>query len=100
MLYPWPMGSYLRLTAEDGHEFQAYCAGLDAAPLGALVLIQEIFGVNSHIRSVADDYASHGFLVIAPALFDRLQPNLELGYDLTGVRQGIEAATHIGLETA
>src|SRR5215471_445566 len=100
MLYPWPMASYLRLTAEDGHEFQAYCAGVDAAPLGALVLIQEIFGVNSHIRSVADDYASRGFLAIAPALFDRVQPNLELAYGPADVRQGIQVATQIGLETA
>jgi len=93
------MGEHIRLKAADGHEFGAYCAG-DTASHAALVLIQEIFGVNSHIRSVADDYAKHGFLVIAPALFDRVQPNLELGYGAADVNQGMRAAAQIGLETA
>ena len=93
------MGELIRLTATDGHEFAAYCAG-DTASHAALVLIQEIFGVNSHIRSVADDYARQGFLVIAPALFDRVQPNLELGYGSADAKQGMRAAAQIGLETA
>jgi len=94
------MGSEIRITAADGHVFQAYCAGDSVAPHAALVLIQEIFGVNSHIRSVADDYASQGFLVISPALFDRVQPGLELRYGPADVKQGMQAATQIGLETA
>jgi carboxymethylenebutenolidase len=93
------MGNHIRLKAADGHEFQAYCAG-DAGSRAALVLIQEIFGVNAHIRSVADDYASQGFLVIAPALFDRVRPNLQLGYEPADVQQGMRAATQLGLETA
>ena len=67
---------------------------------GAIVLIQEIFGVNSHIRSVADDYASQGFHVIAPALFDRVQPNLELGYNPADTAQGMKAARQIGMDAA
>jgi carboxymethylenebutenolidase len=70
------MGTKIKLTATDGHKFDAYLAESSGPPRGAIVLVQEIFGVNSHIRSVADDYASQGFHVIAPALFDRVQPDL------------------------
>ena len=66
----------------------------------AIVLVQEIFGVNSHIRSVADDYAAQGYHVIAPALFDRVQPNLELGYNPADTAQGMKAARQIGMDAA
>ncbi|MGD0799236.1 MAG: dienelactone hydrolase family protein [Acidobacteriaceae bacterium] len=74
------MGDWTKLTADDGHQLTAYVATPATSPIGALVVIQEIFGVNPSIRAVADDYASHGFLAIAPALFDRFEPNIELGY--------------------
>ncbi len=93
------MGTYIRLTAADGHQLQAYCAGDDKAAR-ALVVIQEIFGVNSHIRSVVDDYAAQGFYAIAPALFDRAQPGLELGYNAADMQQGMSAARQIGMEAA
>jgi carboxymethylenebutenolidase len=74
------MGEWTRLTAEDGHELGAYVAKPEGAPIGALVVVQEIFGVNEHIRSVADGYAQDGFLTIAPALFDRIERDLQLSY--------------------
>jgi carboxymethylenebutenolidase len=74
------MGDWVKLKAQDGHELGAYVAKPAGEPVGALVVVQEIFGVNSHIRSVADGYAKDGFLVIAPALFDRIERDLELTY--------------------
>lgn len=94
------MGAKIKLAATDGHEFDAYLAESGSSVRGAIVLIQEIFGVNSHIRSVADDYASQGFHVIAPALFDRVQPNLDLGYNPTDSAQGMKAARQIGMDAA
>ena len=75
------MSEWVKLSATDGHELSAYVARPEGEPIGALVVIQEIFGVNASIRSVADDYARHGFVSIAPALFDRFERDLELGYD-------------------
>ena len=94
------MGTRINLTAEDGHQFEAYFAETSGAPRRVIVLIQEIFGVNSHIRSVADDYAAHGFHVIAPALFDRVQRNLELGYNPADAAEGMRAARQIGMDSA
>jgi carboxymethylenebutenolidase len=74
------MGTRVKLKAEDGHELGVYVAAPAQEPIGALVVVQEIFGVNKSIRGVADAYASEGFLVIAPALFDRFERDLELGY--------------------
>jgi carboxymethylenebutenolidase len=75
------MSDSVSLRATDGHEFQAYVSRPADKPIAGLVVIQEIFGVNSHIRSVADGYAKDGFLAVAPALFDRIQPGIELGYE-------------------
>src|SRR5271156_1726463 len=94
------MGSKIKLKASDGHEFGAYVAGPEGPTHSAIVVIQEIFGVNSHIRSVADDYAGQGFLAIAPALFDRVQPDLELKYEQPDIGRGREAATQIGMDNA
>jgi carboxymethylenebutenolidase len=74
--------------ARDGHEFSAYLASPPAAARGAVVVLQEIFGVNEHIRSVAEQYAAAGFLTIAPALFDRIGRNIELGYGPKDMEQG------------
>ena len=94
------MGTKIKLKASDGHELDAYFAESSGPARGAIVLVQEIFGVNSHIRSVADDYASQGFHVVAPALFDRVQPNLELGYNPDDTAQGMKAARQIGMDAA
>jgi carboxymethylenebutenolidase len=74
------MGSMIELTAGDGHKFSAYKAEPAGKPRGGLVVVMEIFGVNSHIRSVADGYAADGYSVIAPAMFDRIQRGYECGY--------------------
>lgn len=94
------MGTRIKLTADDGHQFEAYFAESGGPARRAIVLIQEIFGVNSHIHSVADDYASQGFHVIAPALFDRVQRNVELGYTPTDTAEGMRAARQIGMDSA
>jgi carboxymethylenebutenolidase len=82
------MGTLITLTAKDGHIFGAYEAKPSGKPRGGLVVIQEIFGVNPHIRWVADGYAADGYHVVAPAVFDRAEPNVELGYDKEGVDRG------------
>src|ERR1035437_8433552 len=80
----------IELVAEDGHRFDAYRADPAGKPRGAVVVVQEIFGVNSHIRSVADGYAADGYLAIAPALFDRARRNVELGYAPEDIAAGRE----------
>ncbi len=94
------MATTARLTASDGHEFNAYVADSKNPARAAIVVVQEIFGVNSHIRSMADGYAGDGFLAIAPALFDRVEPGLELGYDSTDAARGKQVAAQIGIEAA
>jgi carboxymethylenebutenolidase len=74
------MGEFKQLTASDGHTLSAYLATPAQEPVGAIVLVQEIFGVNPQIRAAADKFAEAGYLVLAPALFDRMERNLELGY--------------------
>ena len=75
------MGRSIRLEAADRHEFGAYRADPEENPRGGIVVVQEIFGVNAHIRAVADEFASEGYAVIAPALFDRVEREFETGYD-------------------
>ncbi|WP_198374691.1 dienelactone hydrolase family protein [Neoroseomonas rubea] len=79
----------ISLTAADGHRLTAYRAGPQHAPR-ALVVVQEIFGVNRHMRAVCDRFAAEGYAVIAPALFDRVGPGIELGYEAADVAQGRE----------
>ncbi len=74
------MGDWVNVKADDGFELAAYVATPAKEPVGALVVVQEIFGVNKSIRAVADHYANHGFVAIAPALFDRFERNVDLGY--------------------
>lgn len=74
------MGQMIELKSADGTTFSAYVAEPTGKAKGGLVVLQEIFGVNSHIRSVADGYAAEGYFVVAPATFHRVQPGVELGY--------------------
>ena len=74
------MGDFTTLMARDGHEFQAYLAAPPGRPRGAVVVLQEIFGINRHIRAVTDSFAAEGYTAIAPALFDRIRRGIELGY--------------------
>jgi carboxymethylenebutenolidase len=70
----------VQLKAADGHVLDAYLVKPEGKPRGGVVVIQEIFGVTSHIRDVAHQYAAQGFLAIAPAMFDRLQKNVDIPY--------------------
>jgi len=82
------MGDFTTLMARDGHEFQAYLAAPAGRPRGAIVVLQEIFGVNGHIRAVTDGFAAEGYTAIAPALFDRVRRGMELGYSGPDIEQG------------
>jgi carboxymethylenebutenolidase len=88
------MGSTIELTASDGHRLSAYSAGPTDATRG-LVVVQEIFGVNGHMRRVADSFAAQGYAVIAPALFDRAQRGVELGYTSEDVARGRELRSKV-----
>lgn len=78
----------IELTAADGHRLSAWKAG-PADATRALVIVQEIFGVNSHMRHVCDIYAGQGFAVVSPALFDRAERGAELGYTQQDVQRGL-----------
>jgi carboxymethylenebutenolidase len=78
----------ISLTAADGFVFPAYVAHPDGTPRGGIVVLQEIFGVNAHIRAVADSYAAQGYLAIAPSTFHRVQAGVELGYTPEDVAAG------------
>lgn len=74
------MGETIRLTASDGFDLGAYLARPDGLGKGAIVVVQEIFGVNAHIREICDRFAAAGYAACAPALFDRTDPGFETGY--------------------
>ena len=93
-----PSPNTLTLTAEDGHAFAAYSAGSNDVSAPGLVVIQEIFGVNPHIRAVCDGFAAKGFRVVAPALFDRVQPGTELEYGERGLKVGVGLRQLIPIE--
>lgn len=82
------MGKMIELTAGDGHKLAAWRAEPQGKARGALIVVQEIFGVNSHIRSVADGYAADGYLAIAPAFFDRVERGLDIGYSQAEIERG------------
>ena len=93
------MTQTLTLTAADGHQFSAYRAGPDHAQRG-LVVVQEIFGVNRHMREVCDDFAQEGYAVISPALFDRTERGVELGYQPDDVQRGIALKAQVSDDMA
>ena len=87
------MGKNITLTAPDGHKLGAYWADPAGTPKGGVVVIQEIFGVNHHIRSVCDRLAAAGYAAVAPALFDRVEPGFECGYspeEVTAARRFVQ----------
>jgi carboxymethylenebutenolidase len=78
--------------AIDGFAFGTYQAMPATRPRGAIVVIQEIFGVNDHIRQVCDGYAAAGYAAIAPQIFDRAERDVEMGYEQNDMTRGIEIA--------
>ena len=90
---------HIDIRAADGGVFQAYLARpAHATQAPGLLLIQEIFGVNAHIRAVADDFAEQGYVVLAPDVFWRAQPNVELGYDQDSIKQAMALRARIPVE--
>src|SRR3990167_3977665 len=83
------MTTPLHLTAADGFSFPAYVARSQGHVHGAIVVLQEIFGVNAHIRAVADSYAAQGYVAIAPATFHRVQAGVDLGYTPDDITAGV-----------
>lgn len=89
------MGSFVDLKAADGFVFPAYVAQPAGKPRGGVVVVPEIFGVNSHIRSVADGYAAQGYLAVAPSTFHRVKPGVELGYAKEDMDAGFALKTAV-----
>ena len=94
------MGKMIQLTAADGHKLDAYRADPAGKPRGAIVVIQEIFGVNSHVKQVADGYAADGYVAIAPAMFDRVQKNFDVGYTPEDIAKGREVRGKVTTDMA
>lgn len=94
------MGQTLTLSAEDGHQLAAYRAAPAGTPRGALVVVQEIFGVNSHIKKISDGWAADGYVALAPALFDRVERGVETGYGPDDIQRGRELRGKISTDDA
>ncbi len=94
------MAQWTKLTASDGHELDAYVATPEGTPIGALVLVQEIFGLNPHIRRTVDAYAKDGFFVVAPALFDRQEKGVQIGYEGEDLQKAYGYYQKLNPETA
>ena len=82
------MGNFIDLKSADGFGFPAYVAQPAGKPRGGIVVLQEIFGVNSHIRQTADGYAAEGYLAVAPSTFHRVKPGVDLGYTPDDITAG------------
>ncbi len=88
------MAEWVKITASDGNEMDAYVVRPKGEPKAALVVVQEIFGVNKNIQMTADEWASHGFLVIAPQMFDRFEKGVQLKYDQAGWGDAMRLMKH------
>jgi carboxymethylenebutenolidase len=94
------MGEMIQLTASDGQTLSAYRADPEGTARAGVVVIQEVFGVNSHIREVADGYAAAGYLAVAPAVYDRVQAGVELGYTQDDINEGVRLRGEVPLDAA
>jgi carboxymethylenebutenolidase len=92
------MAQTITLAAKDGHKLAAYRADPSGKPRGAIVVVQEIFGVNNHMRHVTDDFAKQGYVAISPALFDRVEKGVELGYDPKSIGLGRDIRAKVSLD--
>ena len=86
------------LTAIDGVKVSAFVARPEASPKGCVVVVQEIFGVNAYVRAVCDRWAQAGWLAVAPAFFDRIEPGIEMGYDANTMSRGIALVDQLGFD--
>lgn len=94
------MGQTINLNTTRMQCIGAYLAKPAGTPKGGIVVIQEIFGVNDHIRRVTDGFAEAGYMAIAPSFFDHLETGVELGYDQEGYARGKALVTELGLDRA
>jgi carboxymethylenebutenolidase len=94
------MGQWMTLAASDGFSLAAYRSDPAGKPRGGLVIVQEIFGVNGHIRSVCDGYAADGYTAVAPALFDRYRRNVDIGYTPEDIARGRELKARADIDAA
>jgi carboxymethylenebutenolidase len=94
------MGKHINLPTSGTQCIGAYLAEAEGKPKGGLVVIQEIFGVNAHIRSVADRFAAMGYTAVAPAFFDHLETGVEMGYSDASMAKGRQLVTELGLDRA
>ncbi len=94
------MGETITLTAEDGHTLAGYRVAPKGTPRGGLVVVQEIFGVNSHIKRVCDGFAADGYVALAPAIFDRVERDFAIGYKPEDIERGRNVRGKIPLEDA
>jgi carboxymethylenebutenolidase len=83
------MGEFTTIMARDGHEFRAWLSAPAGTARGGVVVLQEIFGINHHIRAVADSFAAEGYVAIAPSFFDRVRKGIELGYSPSEAQEGM-----------
>jgi carboxymethylenebutenolidase len=94
------MGDRINLNTAGMQCIGAYVARPEGKPHGGIVVVQEIFGVNAHVRSVADRFAMEGYVAIAPAFFDHVESDVELPYDTAAMQRGKTLAGEVGLERA
>jgi len=94
------MGDNIQLNTSDTQCIGAYLARPAAKPKGGIVVVQEIFGVNQHMRNVTDRFAANGYVAIAPAFFDHIETGVELGYDDAGFKRGRDLVGEISFERA
>lgn len=83
------MGEFIKLQAADGQTVSVWLARPEGPARGAVVVVQEIFGVNAHIREVTNSFAREGYVALAPAMFERVQPGIELGYEAADIEEGV-----------
>ena len=94
------MGEHISLNTAGKQCIGAYLAKPAGKPKGGIVIVQEIFGVNAHIRAVTDRYASFGYTAIAPAFFDHIESDVQLGYEGDNFKKGADFATQVGIDRA
>ena len=92
------MDKMIELKTKDGFTLSAYKAEPAGKAKGGLVIIQEIFGVNHHIRAVADRFAALGYTCVAPALFDRVERGVDIGYDESAMKRGVDTRAKTKLD--